>query len=487
MDDLARRLEDELAREHAEREPDVGPVLHRGKRLRLYRNGGIAGSAVALLVVSGLAFSATTRDGSEGMPIVGATEVAEGSGPIVEEMSEKDEAEIFAFRAVARSGLMSPYGDPSYVFTYADDTTSSSDGAWRVGFVRSDCAPEEGNPDPRFACTTDVERESLASDELPQADVFIVVRSDGESWTVLDAEGNVTEEDRSQLRGFTLPHTPEPSQWDFSAVDIFTLGDRALIDSFPLWVGAIPSEAAGSMCALTVFDDENKVTFSREFIEAPPPADGGRGGGLRGLENRPASETATATVECEQLVEPDELTNEEARPYEPDPEREVTILPDGPRYAVAKGTFDDSWGEYSGTEWRFMVWGNHVTYCRRLEIGNGMIGNEGATCTTPGDGPYSDRHRNEPFGGHFYFPAGIEFARAIAGGAVSSEVDLIEISYEYAGKVIQLETLDAPNQTTIKQRFFIAFLPPEECGTITAFDKDGDELARKPLQRGGCD
>lgn len=72
MDDLGRRLEDEVRRRQLLKQPDLAAVLARARRVRLYRNVGVAASAVALLAVSGLAFSAVTRS-SDSRPIVVST------------------------------------------------------------------------------------------------------------------------------------------------------------------------------------------------------------------------------------------------------------------------------------------------------------------------------------------------------------------------------------------------------------------------------
>ena len=193
--------------------------------------------------------------------------------------------------------------------------------------------------------------------------------------------------------------------------------------------------------------------------------------------------TDTATGGPGVSLTPDLGENES--PFEPDPEREVTFLPEGPRYAVAQGTFDDSWGGDSGKRWRLMVWGDHVTYCWAFEIGETSDRNEGVSCSSPGTGPYAERGEVEPFVGLLYIPANGERERAIALGAVSREVDHLAFAYRNGG-VVNEKAVRAPNQTTIQDRFFVVFLAPETCGSITAFDQEGRELARKPIVRGGC-
>jgi hypothetical protein len=60
----------------------------------------------------------------------------------VERMSGQEQAEVFAFRALAATGLMNPFGKRSYNFTYEDDTTRTDKG-WRIGFAASDCQPRK--------------------------------------------------------------------------------------------------------------------------------------------------------------------------------------------------------------------------------------------------------------------------------------------------------------------------------------------------------
>lgn len=486
MDDLGRRLEDGVRRRQLLKEPDLAAVVTRGRRVRLYRGAGLTAWAVILLVVSGLVLASVTRDGSGGIPVVAATEVADGSAPVVEDIPQKDQAEIFAFRAVAGAGLMDPLGDRTFLFSRSDYTRPKSDG-WEVGFVLHDCSQQTAGDDEQGCTWTSGED----NNGMPFPDTFVDVALEDGTWLVRDVRGGTMSADEfAALEQHQLEQQPEPSHWEYPAVAIRREGEQPQVVALPLWVGPIPSEAPSSECVTTALGDDDEVIFESTFTEGAPGAGYLRAAAVRGQEfDDPDGRAVRAEVVCTQSGDASvSLTPEpsESEPYEPDPEREVIVIPEGPRYAIARGTLDNSWGQDSGKEWRYVVWGDHITHCWRLEIGHMPNKDEGVSCTTPGDGPYSQQHRTEPFSGHFYIPAGGEYQRAIAGGAVSPDVDQVEFSFGDVGGVVRVKALAAPPETTIQHGFFISFLPPERCGTIAAIDKNGDLLTRKPLMRGGC-
>ena len=116
---------------------------------------------------------------------------------IVEEMTEQERAEVFAFRALADTGLMNPFGKRSYNFTSADDTTQADDG-WRIGFAASDCEPRGGT----FTC-----RGLSGEDpELGNAltDTFVTVALGDGRGRVVGVEGNMLDDEQERVIGYTL-------------------------------------------------------------------------------------------------------------------------------------------------------------------------------------------------------------------------------------------------------------------------------------------
>ena len=195
---------------------------------------------------------------------------------VYEVVGEQTRAEIFAFRALARNGLMDPVGRRTYNWTYEEDTTRTEMG-WLVGFAASDCAPRGSSHTCRGLSGEDPALGNAISDTW--LEVGLVDRH----WEVLGIGGNITADDQ-RVVGFSLPDKREPSHWDFASLGLW---DRSLLMT-PIWVGPYPTSALGSVCSVA----SNGKTVDVFYVDAPnrPFEVGGwvRGSRLpRGLHSKP--------------------------------------------------------------------------------------------------------------------------------------------------------------------------------------------------------
>lgn len=214
----------------------------------------------------------------------------------VETMTDQEKAEVFAFRAVSTNGLMNPFGKRSYMFTYAEDTTRTDDG-WRIGFAASDCEPRESS----FTCRGLSGEDQDLGNALTDTYIFVVL-DEGE-WRVVDVEGNMLEDERSRLIGYTLPDREEPSHWEFPAVGVRSREPGGMIDLVALWVGPYPTSAPGSVCDVEMRDGNgNSVGEPWVFYQEPPNRPFERAGWIRGRQLEPVQGLESAVVNCHQYT-----------------------------------------------------------------------------------------------------------------------------------------------------------------------------------------
>lgn len=159
-------------------------------------------------------------------------------------------------------------------------------------------------------------------------------------------------------------------------------------------------------------------------------------------------------------------------------------IPDGPRYVIASGRFDDgNWGEYQGKEWRLVAWGQHPdgfdvgTHCMQFWIERIVSGSEGTYCT--------EWKAKDVFGGRAYDPGG-HGVPSISYGQVRGDVARLEFRLSN-GEVVTKDPLPPPEELSVPVRYYVAFLPLTEQGEIVAFGQYGDELGRVRLCHGSCD
>ena len=297
MDDkLKQVLQAQIRTEIDRGYPNVSQAIERGRRKRgLARLGIASGVIVIAAAVAWTAVANPFADVRTGVAAPGPDERPAGI-PHYEEVSEQTRAEIFAFRALAKTGLIDPYGARSYNWTYGEDTTETESG-WRVGFAASDCEPK-GN---RFTCT------GLSGEdpELGNAltDTYLHVGVEDGTWKVLSVEGNMLPEEQERVVGYSLPDEREPSRWDFAAASVWQGEPEANFSMIPIWVGPYPTEAPGSVCEITGINaDGDKVgeTTSR-YVEAPNrPFE--RGGWVSSGGAQLPPQAVDVTVTCKQYT-----------------------------------------------------------------------------------------------------------------------------------------------------------------------------------------
>lgn len=301
-DDFVVQLERELEAETSRRRPDLDSVLRRGRRIRARRRTVFAFSLVAAgaVVVAALAFLpvGNIRDDSIDVPPVPPAGIEQDStGQVIEALSEQEEAEIFAFRAMAATELMNPYGKRSYNFTYREDTTKAS-GGWRVGFSAADCEPRTIDGSLTFTC-----RGLSGEDELGNSatDTFVIVRVRDDRLEVAGVEGNMLPDEKERLVGYSLSRVVEPSHWEFPSVGLWPASDT--IEMFALWVGPYPTKAPGSICELTVRSADGQIVERRQLMyQEPPSRPFDSGGWIHGTGVSGDGNPVSGTVECTQYT-----------------------------------------------------------------------------------------------------------------------------------------------------------------------------------------
>jgi hypothetical protein len=216
---------------------------------------------------------------------------------LIEPTSKRQQAEIFAFRAVAATGLMDPFGARSYNFTYADDTTRTENG-WRVGFAASDCEPQRTGDGFGFTCRGLSGEDPDLGNAL--TDTYVIVRLDDGLWKVVDVEGNMLSDERERLVGVSLPQRSEPSHWEFPAIGHWLDEGTTVTEMVALWVGPYPTAAHGTVCTAQPID-ANGVSVGKalRFYQPAPLQPFERGGWIRGYE-LPQGSVGLAEVTCSQ-------------------------------------------------------------------------------------------------------------------------------------------------------------------------------------------
>lgn len=224
----------------------------------------------------------------------GASDVRRASeridGVLYEHIDEVTRAKIFVLRALTATELRQPLSSRTY--GVMDDLAGNRQGNRGVfSLTASDCAPRDNV----HTCR--------GSTEAHEA--LITVALLGVNWEVVGIDGEMPDEDRGALMGFSLPDKREPSHWDMSAAAVGEGTDRSnrFVEVWPFWVGPYPTDALGSVCEATPVDALGAAVglptvFYQESPNRPFEVDDwARGGGV----NIPA-EAVDATVECTQYT-----------------------------------------------------------------------------------------------------------------------------------------------------------------------------------------
>lgn len=301
-EELAAELEAAVNAEMGPHQPDLAWVMQRGGRVRRVRRALMSAGVVAVLAVGGVGIQALEGDSEPIQPPVAAPrstpDVQEPlPGEVVEEIPDRFQAEIFANRALAATGLIDPHGARSYNWTTEAETTETDDG-WRVGFAASDCEPK-GNV---FTCTGLSGEDPNDGNAL--TDTWVTVRLEEGRWYVVTVEGNMLEEEKDRVLGYSLPQRAEPSHWDMTATGMWN-GRAETSAIMPMWVGPFPTTAPGSICEMQFVNEAGvPVGQPSSFYQEAPAQEFRRGGGIRGggVGSEPPSDASDLHVTCRQYT-----------------------------------------------------------------------------------------------------------------------------------------------------------------------------------------
>lgn len=273
--------------------PDLPGVIGEGhKRVRRRR---VASFSSAVVVLGVIAVGVTQFAGEERLPVgPRPNPSASVHELVIEEISERDRAEIFAFRALAEAGLMEPYAIRRYSLSNEDDTTRTDNG-WRIGLAATGCEPTEGS----FKC------KGLSGEDpelgFPIADTYITVILRQGEWRVVDVGGNMLGPERERVIGYALQDREEESHWEFPAVSVQPSGAGTTVTMLAVWVGPNPTSAPGSVCVLETFNEQGSLVGEPDvFYQEPPPKWFDTAGFARGVGVGPKEGIAEAIVECHQ-------------------------------------------------------------------------------------------------------------------------------------------------------------------------------------------
>lgn len=298
-DDLSAELETALRAETDDRSPDLAWVLRRGRRMRIARLTVSTLMIVSLLAAGALGVVALREQGSN-RDSVAEISMGEGAAPdlqeprpgeVVEDVSERYQAEIFAIRAVDAGGLMMLDGR-GYLIDNHSKTVESELG-WRVPFSAVECNPS--------TCRGLSGNDPATGNSL--TDTWVVVRMEDASWTVVDVEGNVSPQNRDAVVGYSLPSQHEPSHWEMHAVGIGGADEGFSVQMLPVWIGPFPTTASGSVCSIQPLNATgDPVGEPAVFFQEAPRREFDRAGSVHGRSAAAPRSATEASVECRQYI-----------------------------------------------------------------------------------------------------------------------------------------------------------------------------------------
>lgn len=295
-DDISVHVKKALREETIDR-GDLAWVTTRGRLLRRRRRATSMVAAVAAVALGAMLVSSVPSwiddDGNVRIqPAPDASPDPQPRNALVEVASERQRAEIFAFRALAATGLMRPHSKRTYLWTYAEDTTETAAG-WKVGFAASRCT--------RGSCR------GLSGDDPKtgnaMTDTFVIVRLSDARWEVVDVQGNMLGEEKDVLIGYGLADRREASHWEVPAVAVGGPDEGFSVTMFPLWVGPYPTEARGSVCEIQPLNPEGAPAGkASKFYQEVPRREFERAGGVHIRGAQAAQDANDASVTCRQYT-----------------------------------------------------------------------------------------------------------------------------------------------------------------------------------------
>lgn len=248
--ELARIMKDAAA--PPSRELDMRAARERGNQVRRRTRafgGALTAAAIFITAAGANHFMSQEKAAPDSLP----NEVA----PAASLTPLDQQAEVFALRALAHTGLLDANGE---LYDIRGPAEASGEG-WTIPFQRLFCSVIDG---------ADSCRPAEGGESRERADAFVsVVLIDGE-WQVTATEGNFDADDALRLRDVSLPQTDEAPQWDLPAPTVDSRREFGIVEVVSIWTGPLDYDGPGTICRLTTWDDDGTPKEDLPTYQPPP-------------------------------------------------------------------------------------------------------------------------------------------------------------------------------------------------------------------------
>jgi hypothetical protein len=465
---------------------DADAVAKRSRTLR--RRGRLmTASATVLLGAAVFFFFVATDPGSGNEDRSEDRSQVINPGPIEESESEiplDDRAATFAIKALSDVGLRNPAGIYFDYLGINESILDETDPYWVARFDQLECP---------------IELPRCEHEESPNPGSLEIEMQQNE-FVVTDAEGSLEGWFDSLVgyRGSSQQTTR--LVWELTKDKDRSTKELATVTASYYWTGPIPGNYYSECEAQSGTWDESKEGISLylnsptreeerdDLVDIATEQQVGRGqfevrcDPIRNLDEERyemplvPEDLETVHVGSEVIVpgEPESAPDKEQR-------HSNEGIPTGPRYVVAKGTFDEGeWGDYEGQDWWFLAWADSQWTCDEFEVGNLDSDGAGWGCTELAGARESD----DVVTGITFDPGGKNLLSVVF-GTLTTNVATLDFELT-SGEVVTVDAIEPPDTLDGGRRYFVAYLPPTENGYVIARDSNGVELHRERLCQSGC-
>ncbi len=382
-------------------------------------------------------------------------------GPTDGRMTLKQRAAVVALEALKEAGML----DPTDAYPDYKGVVEDGDG-WKASFDTYDCIQRSDTRECRYISTFEI---SLSIRGTVVTGPYGDVLESGDGLIeVVAVTGDITEDQRSRIVGYTSPVKGGKPEYVYLPVvsDTPGSGGSYMVTAVLYWSGPIPADLRSS-CHVEAVDRNGKVVFEgRDLDFTTPSTEAARDG---------ASRHALAFDSLRTYI-PAEAQGAELRfpcgKWTPVQHYE---MPDGPREAMAEGTFpeDERWGVYAGLTWRIEAAKNDQFECAYLTTPESPEGEDhGSMCYPPGN------QNKYVIGGSTHTPvvnSDGATTHAFIFGDADSSVALVRFELP-EGDVVKVVPVTFPTGYQSTVRFYFALLPISEAAFASGFDRDGNDL-----------
>ena len=395
-----------------------------------------------------------------------------------------DSAATFAIQAVDEAGLRDPtdvYFDYKRIYEVRGGYASR---AWLAEFSGPEC--------------TDYNRPCDLYGVLEEPTLTIELFEN--EFVVTEATGML---DRPGINRFARPSDQGPPHfvWNLMLDETSSGSDLTHFIASSYWTGPIPSQYYSECEAQSGTWDEQKKGVP---LYADSPRDEADRDDLVNYATEQQIGRGPYEIRCDPVINLDkdryemppmpedfqlvDVGSEVIVPSEPElaPDKEKRHsnegLPTGPRYVVAKGTFDQGeWGDYQDQEWWYLAWSDARWTCDEFEVADIESDSTGWGCT---EISYTHGDDNDATTGITVDPGGKNLL-SVAYGTLSTEVASLDFELS-TGDLVRVDAIEPPEEMDGSRKYFVAYLPPAENGYVVSRDADGVELARDQLCHESC-